>query len=790
MEDPKVALTGVQRRLDLTQMSMSDGVHTTGNLPVESGIAGLTTQALMAITLRQAWELCGENHEPFAEMVGAVAQNCLQYRGLRLPDSEGDRRRIVAAITPLLENEGDRMFAFVVDRAVVAVAAGLTPLALGPMTLRQARELCAEDYKKFAVMVGAVAQSCAKDRGLDLPDSEESRLRIVAAITPLLKDDGDLMFDFVVDKAVVATAAGLTPQALISMTLRQAWELCGEDHESFAEMVGAIAKSCVLYRGLDLPDSEEDRRRIVAAITPLLKNEGGELLAFVVDKAVLATADFAAYSSERVQMNVVSKFDAANGVPSDSGIAGLTVDQLVSLTVHEARAMCGDDDGAFLVMINTVALNVAKHRRMDLPETDLARLRLGEAIVPLLAGDGDQRFAAAVKGALMAALHHAPIPAETIAAYNAVRTCNDKRTVCHAPTTSMYFGRDGFVTACCYSRVNPLGHWPSQSVTEVWFGDKIKKMRGELQRNILPMGCETCADQLFAHNFKGLLAGNFDSEVVAPADGPLTKFASIFRKPKQEPYPTQMEFELSNKCNLECAMCSGLFSSSIRANRENKAPLPQIYNSEFVEQLKEFIPHLKQAKFLGGEPFLIDIYYEIWELFIQSNPSCQIVITTNGSVFTNKVQRVLEHLNCQIVVSLDSVQKATYESIRVNATMERTLDHVEKFMALNRQRSKPLSIAVCPIQKNWREIPGIVDFANSRGIAMFFNTVTFPQTESLKFLPVAELNQVLDVFRGALRPAANPIETRNFRALNDLCQQVAMWAIEAKTYESSLLRVL
>src|SRR5690606_6216470 len=76
-------------------------------------------------------------------------------------------------------------------------------------------------------------------------------------------------------------------------------------------------------------------------------------------------------------------------------------------------------------------------------------------------------------------------------------------------------------------------------------------------------------------------------------------------------YPAVMEFELSNKCNLECVMCKGELSSTIRKQRDKLPPLNTPYDSTFVEQLKEFIPHLKEAKFLGGEPFLIDIYYEI-----------------------------------------------------------------------------------------------------------------------------------------------------------------------------------
>ncbi len=54
--------------------------------------------------------------------------------------------------------------------------------------------------------------------------------------------------------------------------------------------------------------------------------------------------------------------------------------------------------------------------------------------------------------------------------YNASRQCVDKGSICHAPENSMYFGRDGLVSACCYSRSNPMGSYPGQSIEDIWFG--------------------------------------------------------------------------------------------------------------------------------------------------------------------------------------------------------------------------------------------------------------------------------------------------------------------------------
>ena len=354
--------------------------------------------------------------------------------------------------------------------------------------------------------------------------------------------------------------------------------------------------------------------------------------------------------------------------------------------------------------------------------------------------------------------------------YNASRQCADKGAICHAAESSLYFGRDGLVSACCYSRSSPLGSYPDQSVVEIWLGAQAKAMRATLRRNEFPGGCELCADQFYARNFSGFLAQNFDSNA--------SRLRAWGLLPRSRRYPVRLEFEISNKCNLECSMCSGFFSSSIRANRENLPPLPQIYDKAFVQQLLPFLPHLKSAKFLGGEPFLVDLYYDIWERLIETNPKCLVSITTNGTVYTEKVKRVMEKLNCQVVVSLDSVTKATYESIRRNASLERTLSNLQAFSAINRLKHKSLTLAICPMTSNYREIPGLVAFANERGMRIFFNTVVFPAEQSIKALPPAVQREILDLYGNCNPQPHTEIESANHRAVAGLCRQIEFWMNE------------
>lgn len=378
-----------------------------------------------------------------------------------------------------------------------------------------------------------------------------------------------------------------------------------------------------------------------------------------------------------------------------------------------------------------------------------------------------------------------------IAEYNAVRRCADKGALCHAPESSMFFGRDGTVSACCYSRSAPFGSYPSQTVSEIWNSAQARSMRIALRKNTLPEGCGLCADKLMARNFTQLVAQSFDALALPPASStPLDRIAKRLFPREPERWPLQMEFELSNKCNLACTMCSGFYSSTIRATRDKLPALPEVYDDAFVEQLRPFLPHLRRAKFLGGEPFLIDVYYKIWDLLIELNPACDVSVTTNGTVFNKAVKRVLERLNCQVIISLDSVNKPTYEQIRINAKMERTLENVDAIMEVNRRKGKPLFIAVCPMASNWREIPDLVRFANARGMSVIFNIVVFPMEHSLQSLPQETKREIVELFRSACSAPMNAIESGNYTALSDLSNQVDYWSRPASAGSSLQQRCL
>lgn len=297
--------------------------------------------------------------------------------------------------------------------------------------------------------------------------------------------------------------------------------------------------------------------------------------------------------------------------------------------------------------------------------------------------------------------------------------------ICYAPFKSMYFGHGGIVNPCCKNRDYVLGVYPNQSIKEIWLSGGVEFLRTALKKGDLSHGCFRCEKLIQSGNRKGLMAATYNSMPY-----------------NHNGYPTDLQFELSNTCNLECVMCSGDYSSLIRSKREKRALLKSVYDDNFVEQLKEFIPHLSQCSFYGGEPFLIDIYYTIWELITSLNPSVNISVQTNGTVLSNRVKELLRAGRFNIGVSVDSIHKATYESIRVNAAYESVQSNIKWFAQYCSEKGTAFNISVCPMQYNWFELANIIAFANSYNAMAFIHQLDSPKHAAINQMSAAEISTI------------------------------------------------
>jgi organic radical activating enzyme len=347
--------------------------------------------------------------------------------------------------------------------------------------------------------------------------------------------------------------------------------------------------------------------------------------------------------------------------------------------------------------------------------------------------------------------------------YNKQRNKKLHNYLCQAPTASMYFGHGGMINACCWNRKHVIGTYPQQTLQEIWHSAEAEALRRAIDKGDFSLGCNLCHDAITAQNYGAVQSLFYDALTPQPN------------------WPVRLDFETSNKCNLECVMCSGVFSSAIRRNREKLPPLPEIYDEAFMEQLDAFLPNIQKANFLGGEPFMIDMYLEIWERLMEVNPKAAIFVQTNGTILTDRVRRILKRLPMSIGVSLDSAVPATFESIRIGAKFDKVRAHILEMKELIRPNGGKFTLSMCVMKQTWQEIPEFLAFAAEQQAEVYYNTVNTPYLYSLRTLDAAELEKGLAILTDKLgkMETRGPIEIANLRTTYDFLKTLRGWKSEA-----------
>ncbi|HOZ29941.1 MAG TPA: radical SAM protein [Bacteroidales bacterium] len=302
--------------------------------------------------------------------------------------------------------------------------------------------------------------------------------------------------------------------------------------------------------------------------------------------------------------------------------------------------------------------------------------------------------------------------------FNKSRKYGPLNKICYAPYTSMFFSRSGLVSPCYASYNDKSSHIKSNSIKDIWFNGSFKAIREQHKTCDLSKNCKFCKEIMDKTAYESLLINKYEHYA--------------FSKSK---YPAIMEFEISNKCNLSCIMCDSNLSSSLEAGNLEKISGNQYYDDKFIEQLIEFIPHLQLAEFTGGDPFMIQEYYKIWEMIAEINPKCNILITTNANTMNSRIEKLLEtHRNIHFNVSIDSLEKENYEKIRRGGNLDFALRNLDMFIKYTKKHNTSLNMLVCPMTVNKHELHSFVDFANEKNICVFYHTVVKPKGLSLKYL--------------------------------------------------------
>ncbi len=298
-----------------------------------------------------------------------------------------------------------------------------------------------------------------------------------------------------------------------------------------------------------------------------------------------------------------------------------------------------------------------------------------------------------------------------------------KKYLCKAPFLSIYINPDGTVTPCCFNKLDVFGNIYEMPLISILKSNIRKELQHKIKNNIFPVGCKSCETHVKCGNW---------------INSGITKYNSY---KVRENKLSVIEFELSHKCNLRCIMCK------LNDGAKNYTP---VYNleKEFTinKQISPILHDIKIMYFYGGEPFQIEEYFDIWNNAIDLKFKGILFIQTNGTILNNRIHEMLTKASFLIGLSIDSFRKETYEKIRKGAHIDTVLQNIPFFKEISKRNGKNLTVAICPMTINWKDIPEIVKYCNENNLNVFFNSVIYPKYLSIYFLPYEQIVEIIECY--------------------------------------------
>lgn len=181
----------------------------------------------------------------------------------------------------------------------------------------------------------------------------------------------------------------------------------------------------------------------------------------------------------------------------------------------------------------------------------------------------------------------------------------------------------------------------------------------------------------------------------------------------------QLWIEPSGLCNLNCPMCGG---NSRQKQFTRKTGFLSLKNFKFIlNRFLDLSSDLKKVDFRGtGEPLMNN---ELSSMISYCKEKRILTgITTNGSLLiAQKSAGLLKAGLDYLTLSIESVDKKTYEKIRFGAKLENVKGNIENFIKQkNKIKSKcQIAFNIVLQEMNVKQIQNIINYGGSIGVNMF-----------------------------------------------------------------------
>lgn len=206
------------------------------------------------------------------------------------------------------------------------------------------------------------------------------------------------------------------------------------------------------------------------------------------------------------------------------------------------------------------------------------------------------------------------------------------------PFIHFHVNNGGEVSACCISRI-PFGNIQEATPQEIWNDEAIRTFRKKMLHDEADNRCKVCYEKETSGSI------SYREEI-------LNKYLDTFRFDKVDTVsgvvsssPIYLDIRFSNHCNFRCRTCWHGASSKwfreaqmLKRQASEHAVIRNVKDvGQFVKAMQEWLPHLREIYFAGGEPLVMEGHYALLQALIDIGKTDVVLkYNTNFSLLSYK----------------------------------------------------------------------------------------------------------------------------------------------------------
>lgn len=288
--------------------------------------------------------------------------------------------------------------------------------------------------------------------------------------------------------------------------------------------------------------------------------------------------------------------------------------------------------------------------------------------------------------------------------------------VCTIPWKTLGINSNGNIFICESPSWIPIfigNILETDNIFDILNNDKAKKIRQEILANRY-FYCNSDICGFFQHQDTSSYTSNYnenDTVALPLKDDDTLQIKDI---------PSQLIFDFDYSCNFKCPSCRTEYQNY------NRHHIIRPLNEKISTKIKNLIiDKIKDQpttiRWCGGEPFMSDVYIDLFEYIIQTkNKNIKNIIQTNGSLLITK-QKLVEKLlpyTKDLRISFDAGTEETYQLTRVGGNWQNLIDNVKFVKKLIQENNLTTNIyADFVVQKNnYRDLPAFATLCKELGM--------------------------------------------------------------------------